>query len=111
MTVDISTQLKSFALATGVVSFVAGMWTGVWIVPTRALDVPTSTEFVNGQMKYSAAYQPVPTWLPVVSVLLVLAGLYAAWRISQFGDDSLELDDIDRIAAELKKAPEVEDDD
>ena len=110
MIIDVSDRNKAVALASGVVSYVAGMWTGVWSVPTRALDVPTSTQFVGGQMEYSAAYQPVPTWLPIASLLVIGIGFLAARRIAE-RDDDLELDDIDRRAAELNEPTEVESDD
>ncbi|GGC52322.1 hypothetical protein [Haloferax sulfurifontis] len=58
--------------------FVTGVWVGVWIVPSAALDVPMNSHFDGRQMVNTPAYQPVPTYLPVLSILVVVFALYAA---------------------------------
>lgn len=64
-------------LGTGAVALVVGVWVGVWAVPDAALAVPTTE--VYGESR--AAYQPVPTGLPLLSVGTVGGGLYAAWKV------------------------------
>ena len=66
---------------TVVVSLVAGMWFGIWLMPARSLNVPVDVSMRGGEAVYSAAYTPVPTELPVLSVVLVFLSLYASWSL------------------------------
>lgn len=69
-------------LLTGALGFVAGVWVGLWSIPSKALDVPMeASEYGRG---VDLAYQPVPTWLPVISILIAVGGLA---RLSPIGGE------------------------
>jgi hypothetical protein len=70
-----SDREKALILLSGVTLFTLGVWAGVWIVPDAALDVPVVDSPGRGP---HLAFQPVPTWLPLMSVLALLGATYGA---------------------------------
>lgn len=82
---------KSIALLTASVALIVGVWIGVWSVPTAALDVPTDTSYYGGEVDRDLLYQPVPTGLPIMSLLVPgLAVLYVRWLWTEQDADTLE---------------------
>lgn len=77
---------QSLGLIVAALALTVGIWIGVWLVPTAALDVPTNTYYENGEIVRQLAYQPVPTYLPVASVLLVGITAYGSLAIYSSAD-------------------------
>lgn len=82
---NLSDREKAIIVVTGVVAAVLGIWLGLWIVPSAALDVPKEMDH-DGDL--SPAYTPVPTYLPVLSLIAVLSSLVGARNILRDPDDS-----------------------
>jgi len=59
------------------VSLVIGLWLGLWSVPQKALSVPVETTKYGG---IELAYRPMPTVFPFVTILILGAGAWLAWR-------------------------------
>jgi len=81
---ELSDREKALIVVTATLSAVLGLWGGLWIVPGAALDVPMETGY-DGES--SPAYVPVPTWLPFISGLAVLASLVGARNILRDPED------------------------
>jgi hypothetical protein len=90
---------KAFAPVIAAVSFVVGVWVGIWSVPDRALDVPLHESVRGGETFYSAVYVPVPPELPVVSVVVLFLSLYPLWMI-YIKEDADEPADVDEVVAD-----------
>ncbi|UVE51430.1 type II secretion system protein M [Haloferax larsenii] len=69
---------KTLIILSAAVMFVFGVWVGIWIIPSAALDVPMNSHYDGRQVVDTPAYQPVPTYLPIGSLTIVLLALYAA---------------------------------
>jgi len=80
---DVTDREKTIAILTGVAAFTVGLWAGLWMVPDAALNVPTDTYMDSGRTVRDAAYQPVPSYFPMLSALLVFGGAYAAWSVNR----------------------------
>lgn len=65
-------------LLTASTAFVAGIWVGIWLIPSAALDVPMNTRYHGPEMIQTPAYQPVPTYLPVLSILVLVVAVFVA---------------------------------
>ena len=78
MTSLISRREVAFVAVTASVALVFGWWMGLWMVPDAALDVPTETSVgYEGTTVVDARYQPVPTWLPVISLFPLGVAVWA----------------------------------
>ncbi|RXK46597.1 hypothetical protein [Halorientalis pallida] len=64
----------------GALAFIAGVWVGLWSVPPEALDVPMQASEYRPEERI--AYQPAPTWLPIMFLFVGGIGAYAAWRVT-----------------------------
>lgn len=71
---QLSDREKALIAVTAAAALVAGMWVGVTMMPVEALDVPTTTEYVEP----TAVYTPVPNHLPLLSIIVFsIAAWYA----------------------------------
>lgn len=78
MTPFASRRDVALVAVTASVALVAGWWMGLWMVPDAALDVPTETSVgYEGTTVIDARYQPVPTWLPVISLFPLGVAVWA----------------------------------
>jgi hypothetical protein len=74
------------AVVTGSVALVVGVWAGLWLVPDAALAVPTET--IHGHE--TPAYTPVPGFLPLASVGIVVFGGWNAWTTLRASQEDRE---------------------
>jgi len=81
---------KALMILVAGLAFTTGLWAGVWMVPNAALDVPMDTYIENGHTVRSLTYQPVPTYLPILSGCLVLVTAGLAWRAAANATPALE---------------------
>lgn len=98
---------REVAIAAGSasISFVGGLWAGIFSVPDAALDVPMTT--VGDGLR--AAYHPVPNHSLALSGLVLLVGLWVVWRaLLDTPDDSP--DDADDPDLDLTDPQEAGDD-
>ena len=84
---------KSLVVVTAAITFVIGFWAGLWSVPAQALDVPMTASREAGETIYSLAYRPVPTSLPVVSVVLPAIATLYLYR-DKLVEDSTEVTEV-----------------
>lgn len=98
---NVTTREKTIAILTGVVAFTVGLWVGLWMIPDAALSVPTDTYVDNGRTVRDVAYQPVPSYLPALSALLVGGGLYAAWSINRSPTETREDSDAESASTAI----------
>ncbi|WP_018258881.1 hypothetical protein [Halomicrobium katesii] len=78
--ITLTDREKSIVAVTAAASFVIGFWAGLWSVPVQALDIPIKTAFENGETVYTAAYRPVPTSLPYVTIFVPLLAIAYVYR-------------------------------
>jgi len=74
---------KALILFTAVVALISGIWFGLTLVPVEALDIPTNTR--NDTL--SPAYYPVPTYLPIVTVISVFGAAWFSYSLANYEPD------------------------
>lgn len=72
---------RALVSLTATVSLVLGFWLGWFSIPDAALQVPTHTNY-RGQPV--AAYTPVPTWALFATIIILLLGVWGAWRAVRY---------------------------
>jgi hypothetical protein len=95
----LSDREKAFAPVLAAVSFVTGVWVGVWSVPDRALDVPLRESVRGAETFYSAVYVPVPPELPVMSVAVVFLSLWFCYLV-YYKEDEETSEEVDEVVAD-----------
>ena len=75
--IELSDREKACLVVSGGLAFSLGMWVGIWLLPSEALSVPTTTE--HGDT--FAAYTPVPNFLPVFSLAVTGISLFFAYAV------------------------------
>jgi len=68
---------RAIAIAAATGALIVGVWLGVFIVPSEALIEPVAGDGTGDGM--SKNFHPVPTRLPVFSLILLGIGAYSAW--------------------------------
>ncbi len=63
-------------------AFLLGIWAGIWMVPPEAFapSFTTTETSARGAEVTTAAFRPVPTYLPVLSLLVVGFSAFFAYR-------------------------------
>lgn len=90
----LSSRERALIIATGTLMFVLGMWVGLFLVPAEALAYPiTGTDTTGDGITYEKYFHPVPTYLPLLTVIIVLAGLYAAYTQVRPENEETDFDD------------------
>lgn len=104
---SLSRREKRILVLSAAVAFTAGMWFGVWNVPAQALDVPmTENPEPSGVSRFDLAYRPVPTFLPVVSLVILFgAGWYSRWEPPEESDNQSGEDSSIEAAADGGSSP------
>lgn len=85
--IDPTTEELQIVIVTAAVAFTAGIWAGVWLIPDAALSVPTDVSYSGGGTVRNIAFQPVPTYLPILSVTLIGLAAYGARQLGVEEDD------------------------
>lgn len=93
--IDVTDRDKSIITFCTFTGWALGVWNGIFLVPDAALTVPKRVE--NGETLI--AYQPVPTWLPLITLLVLGGAAYFAYVFATRDDDGEDVehdDDGDR---------------
>ena len=91
--IELTDREKVAIAAAASVSVMIGIWIGVWSVPVEGLSVPTDTHVDStGATHLTPAYRPVPTSLPIMTVLLPAISVYSAYQIWIVDDETQPAD-------------------
>ena len=87
--IELTRREKMAIVVTTSISFMVGLWVGVWSVPVEALSVPTDAmPNGNGGTNLTPAYRPVPTWLPFTTVALPALCIFGAHQYLYKNDET-----------------------
>jgi len=87
---DTTPRERGIAIGAATVGLVSGAWLGLWSIPEAALHpmVVENQTAMDGSTQLSKSFQPVPSFFPLLSVLVLGVGLWVARLVARDRDET-----------------------